>query len=745
MPLAPYPNLAFAAPCFFRGVKPKRMGKTYLSLLTFFIILSMVGARGHASSSNADSLLGPKVLELSVSEEGLQTHKKYELLSSRPRIDQVKAQAGEGLQPEWEYFKNGLLSMAAELFSFYDAKSSHYFFFARDALFIHDVTVLLGARLGVKPENIHILNVSDKNKNSLYLEQYINQAFRGVELADSASLVLVDTGLYGGLINKVKSKLPAHLKSRVKGHLIASKVMYYPSSMAMLLHFSPFENIGGKDAVFDSITSMEWQIPHFTSRAREFVKIGGKLEAVSELGKDLDGKVNSSLHLRLMQDLSHFAQQEQTLERFFNQLSYLSELKKILTTLRFEDSLSIKAQRQAILSLNKKSPFIDIPSIVQDAFILDWIEFMSIKKAVLFPDVSALLNHPEVFKHWIYDQRNWNAEEPRATKGEPLNTKKLSLALSEHDYAFVKNWLTQENVELLTDSQIGALLDLFDLQNKAGQSAFSEFLMRLSPRQLHLMAEFEFKEWLSRGNETHIKLFLHALIRRVHKEPEIKKAFFSINRAGFQSREFLTMNKIQMIYGHFIISQKDPSLKTDYVAHLVPFLPMPDAENLLINLLVKAAHNKDSPFVLSFIDVMYSSAQGLYYENVLSSILLNNSDSLVREKIFNQVFQMNFAGQFSLAVDSFLRTASMSEQEKMMELYLTRHARSVNYMVFDAFLRHFKWQELDFKKRQQYVHDFKSRLEINKRLLPEERSVLLANLNDSLNRASPRVRCEDLF
>lgn len=262
----------------------------------------------------------------------------------RPSVFHVQSEDAH-TRPEYiQKYQKGALVFVSFLLKFY--ATEEIYFLARDAEFFYDL-----ARL-IDPErkSLHLINISRESIKSKNLVAYLRQHEFFHHIQSGQRVIFVDTGFFGHISRAVMDLISPLKRHLLKTHLVASESPSHPSSLAFLTQAS-FEL---KRAIFPSalhlsVENFEFEIPHYTDRAFDYVLDAESewLHPVSYKNEMSDGKVSKILHLLLMQDFKYLLQQPETqafvkqIMNFVGRVKYAwfnsdgDELKKLL----YEDSI----------------------------------------------------------------------------------------------------------------------------------------------------------------------------------------------------------------------------------------------------------------------------------------------------------------------------------------------------------------------------------------------------------------------
>lgn len=211
----------------------------------------------------------------------------------RPHIGNAASRPATAYdEPVSERQLRSMLDFVIELRLLYGDRKRVYL--GRDGESLYEIDWLLSRFLKSsrsEPEPL-LINVSRKNVGSQLLTRYLVD--QGVLSTHEASLIFVDTGYEGSVIDAINRRLSAEGHNEIKAHLISSVHEKSPSSRVATQAYLPeewdgliFSRAEHKEPFLDlvdrQITDIE-EAPHFTSTSTEF-RVNprtAKLDAYSE-------------------------------------------------------------------------------------------------------------------------------------------------------------------------------------------------------------------------------------------------------------------------------------------------------------------------------------------------------------------------------------------------------------------------------------------------------------------------------
>ncbi len=233
----------------------------------------------------------------------------YESYESRPDILTVTPHMHPNLVRNWDGIKWGHLEAIAQMIEMFP--EHHIYFLARDGEQLYDFARLALAEEPKNRNRIHLLNVSRINKSSNHIEDYLAQeGISEATLSAGKKVLFVDTGIYGSIPYGISSKFPPELRENLQTKLLSSKDPGAPSTRVFLGYFDPNSPIVSTD-MQGEIFALE-ELPRFTDRSTEYLKINDTWQAVSPRGSEEDGVVNRLIASKLQQDFAAFWHQPKT-------------------------------------------------------------------------------------------------------------------------------------------------------------------------------------------------------------------------------------------------------------------------------------------------------------------------------------------------------------------------------------------------------------------------------------------------
>lgn len=379
-------------------------------------------------------------------------HPRYEPYSLRPSILNIEAKPLKDRSPFVAQYQKASLLFVSFLLKFYE--NSHLYFLARDAEFFYDIAQLLEPQ----SKRIHLINISRESVNSKQLKSYLESQQFFTRLNQGQRSVLVDTGYFGSIPNRLLRLLTTEQKALVKTHLAASENVLIPSSLVFLSQIRKNEQTALlPSALHPIIEEYEHELPHYTDRAVDYKWIleWNRLEPVSPIHEAEGGLISKSMHIELMQDLKWLIQNHYG-QNLFKISHFISQLKGGL------DQGDQKALKQLLYGLGRPSLIPDGPlefneSLIKEALFLDVVFSSKEHRGLLSP--YEVLSADSPFRPWLDKKAHENMERHFSSGSLDFNLKveRLLKAQSGRDLADLMS-VQAENKNPLLMKYMGDIL-----------------------------------------------------------------------------------------------------------------------------------------------------------------------------------------------------------------------------------------------------------------------------------------------
>jgi len=276
----------------------------------------------------------------------------YESYLDRPDILKIKPVTHNEFGSDWQNLKRAHLEATAQLLELYPDRE--IYFLARDSELLYDY-----ARWALKDQpkalnQIHLLNVSRANMRADHISDYLSQeGISEKSLSSAKKFLFVDTGFEGTIPRVIGERFPAHLRSKLKTHLMCSQNANIPSTRVFLTALNPNAPRLDPGSMHYTIISYE-HMPRYTNRSDRFLSVGGRWHPMSTVIGQSDGAVSKSKAISYMQDLLAYAEKEKSL--FESRRTFWRNLVKVQA---LGDLLSLKNELSALFKAHPDDPMIE--------------------------------------------------------------------------------------------------------------------------------------------------------------------------------------------------------------------------------------------------------------------------------------------------------------------------------------------------------------------------------------------------
>ncbi len=226
---------------------------------------------------------------------------------NRPRIEAVASRPlpAEVMPSRWQQNREGMLRFLAEMMAFYPTEN--LYFMARDGEYLYDMARILFRNEPQVLARFHLLNVSRVSMESDHLNEYLAQEGFTREQLTVRRAILIDTCCEGTIDTEIREGLPRWAEGRIFSHFFESSNSGIPSSRVYLETHSPTRDIS-------TITVTE-NIPHYTNSSIDYARANGRFVPVAD---DAAAAHTQAYAVAIMEDVRHFSEAPETLERFQN-------------------------------------------------------------------------------------------------------------------------------------------------------------------------------------------------------------------------------------------------------------------------------------------------------------------------------------------------------------------------------------------------------------------------------------------
>ena len=212
----------------------------------------------------------------------------------RERPDVLKASSSKIESTEkfsvgvWDEIKRAL----PETIAFYlEAYPDHdLYFLGRDGEYLYDFSRAILSESERK--KVHLINVSRANVDDPHIRDYLDQ--QGISerhFQKGKKIVLIDTGYYGTMIEKIARLFPEIPESQIKKHLVLSEKKTIPSTKVFFKYLDPWSAYKESQQMHGKLNLIE-HLPHQTKKSTSFDVFKGKWDAKAELAALEDQKLS---------------------------------------------------------------------------------------------------------------------------------------------------------------------------------------------------------------------------------------------------------------------------------------------------------------------------------------------------------------------------------------------------------------------------------------------------------------------